>query len=311
MIRREEFLEYLKNLLTEEDKKEVKSATRAYKIMGIIFMIIGAAVAIYGIATFSDGVSIAPIFGGLIFALVGIGIFAARKSRGYMIVQSKYKSIVVHKIMDGHLYGFHAHSCISKQIYFDSRLPRGYDEYEGEDLLSISIPNDDGKFTDVRLNISDVKTVSISRDDEGRESRTTLYNGVLGYISFPFNFQCILTINRNDYAVGMGLEKVDLEGIEFNKKFAIKSNDQIESRYILTTDFMQKLDLLAKNLKRLGLVFHNNRMYITMPGKRLFNVRVKGKDICGSVFESFYDDIELLMNLIKEIQQNDKVFKLD
>jgi len=44
-----------------------------------------------------------------------------------------------------------------------------------------------------------------------------------------------------------GLEKVELEDIEFNKMFKVYSTDQVESRYILTTTFMERL----KNLKEI------------------------------------------------------------
>jgi len=44
-----------------------------------------------------------------------------------------------------------------------------------------------------------------------------------------------------------GLQNVELEDIEFNKIFNVYSTDQVESRYILTTTFMERL----KNLKEI------------------------------------------------------------
>ena len=43
----------------------------------------------------------------------------------------------------------------------------------------------------------------------------------------------------------LAYEKVELEDVEFNKKFSVYTTDQIEARYLLTTKFMDKL----KNLK--------------------------------------------------------------
>ena len=311
MVARGEFLSYINKLLTEEDKAEVKKTTRGYLIGGIVLMIIGAIVALFAVINGISGMGIVPLFIGVVVLIIGLSLILTRKTQGFSAIQNKYKTQVVNYALQGETFQFDQHGIISRRIYQEARLPMDYDIYEGEDLLCIAIPNNEGKPTDVKLIIGDVKTIRIEQDEEGREQRYTLYNGVLGCITFPFNFKCAMTINRHNYAFGMGLEKVELEGIEFNKKFAIKASDQIEARYILTTDVMQKLDKIAQHIRDLGLVFHGNKMFITFPKNKLFNVKVNGKEINGGVFESFYDDIEVIMSLIKEIQENDKVFKLD
>jgi hypothetical protein len=42
------------------------------------------------------------------------------------------------------------------------------------------------------------------------------------------------------------LEKVKLESIDFENRFIVYSNDQVEARYILTPSFMERLVKLEK-----------------------------------------------------------------
>lgn len=61
-----------------------------------------------------------------------------------------------------------------------------------------------------------------------------------------------------------GLQKIELEDIEFNKKFLVYSTDQIEARYLLTTGFMDRFKQIAKAYKssRIFCSFYDNYIYI-------------------------------------------------
>ena len=62
-------------------------------------------------------------------------------------------------------------------------------------------------------------------------------------------FKCILTVNSNFKRKGIKLEDVVLENIEFNEKFKIRTDNQIEARYILTQNMMEKLLILKNKIK--------------------------------------------------------------
>lgn len=61
-----------------------------------------------------------------------------------------------------------------------------------------------------------------------------------------------------------GLQKIELEDMEFNKKFLIYSTDQIEARYLLTTGFMERFKNIAKAYKssRIFCSFYDEYLYI-------------------------------------------------
>lgn len=61
-----------------------------------------------------------------------------------------------------------------------------------------------------------------------------------------------------------GLEKVDLEDVEFEKMFMAYSQDQVEARYLLTTSFMERLKDLSKFLgsSRTDISFYNGELLL-------------------------------------------------
>ncbi len=311
MVSGSEFLEKVKDLLTEEDKKQVASSAKKYLVGGIILIILSIVLGTISVLTMNNNMGITPVFICVVMLIIGIAILATRRASAYSKVQMKYKSKVVDMILQGDKYTYDRMGVINSKVYYHAGLNCNYDTYTGEDLFSIDIPKNDGTPSGVSLTIGDVKTTRIEEDDEGHKRETTIFNGAVGYVAFPSNFKCILTLNRGNYRFAPPLEKVQLEGIDFNKKYAVRSNNQIEARYILTTDLMQKLDKISQHVKNMGIIMHKNIMYIIFPKNKLFNMSAKDKGISGKAFEPFYDDLEVLMGIVKEIQQNDKVFKME
>ena len=184
-----------------------------------------------------------------------------------------------------------------------------YDRYSGEDLIVINIPNDDGSKSDNYLHLCDLDVVDIHRDEDGDTTETTVYKGVFGYVDFPFEFKCAMSINTIYRKSGVKLEKVSLEDIVFNKKFKIRSNDQIEARYILTPEMMEKLLALNEKAGQIYLVIVDKRMYIGFPNINLFELKSSNSNV-ESLFDNFYAHISIILNIVNEIKNNNKIFKI-
>ncbi len=307
MVSREDFMAYLEFVVTKSDMKEARAKIKKRLIWSISFIIIAVAGVILSIVNaFYLGLflSACPL-------IIGLILLFARHTKGYNSIINSYKSIVVDYALQGEKFEYNKYGVINKLIYGEAQLPSGYDDYHGEDLLSIAIPDNDGNPTDTKLFISDVTTTKTERDEEGRLSTYNYYDGVLGYIEFPFRFNCTLTINRSDYKTPTRMGNVKLESIDFDNIYKVKTDNQIEARYILTTDLMQKLIQLAMRAFNPGFVLVRNKMFITFPHNHLFESYDRNKKFDGTIFKPFYDDIEMLMGIVKEIQRNDKIFKID
>ncbi|MBR5303195.1 MAG: DUF3137 domain-containing protein [Candidatus Gastranaerophilales bacterium] len=104
-------------------------------------------------------------------------------------------------------------------------------------------------------------------------------------------------------------EEIKLEDIEFNKKYNVYSNDQIESRYILTTGFMERFLNMktAFKAKYIRAAFKDGKISIAMHvGKDLFAMGSLNKDTDSNTFTELFDEILSVLELINELKLNRK-----
>ena len=185
------------------------------------------------------------------------------------------------------------------------------DVYKGEDLLKVNIPNDDKSLSDNWLVMSDLHAQErvVTRDKDGKTEvhYRTIFMGTFGYLDFPYSFQHELYINV--YPRGLKkCQQLKLEDVEFNKKFKVYSDDQIEGRYMLTTEMMLKLKELSK-LTYFTFEISDNHLYFTLPGQGLFSPMTKS-DRLQDGFLKFYNDYLVIFSIVKEIADNNKIFKI-
>lgn len=93
-----------------------------------------------------------------------------------------------------------------------------------------------------------------------------------------------------------GLQRVKLEDLLFEKEFDVFSTDQIESRYLLNTAFMERLQQLAKSFDgEIQCAFFRNRLILFLPNRRSrFQMR--------SIFDSAHFSAEF-SQLNREMKQ--------
>jgi hypothetical protein len=78
-----------------------------------------------------------------------------------------------------------------------------------------------------------------------------------------------LKIENSESRENSKLEQVHLEDPEFDKIFSVFSNDQVLSRYVLSTGMMQRIkDFRAKTGKEVFLSFKDSYMYLAIPYER-------------------------------------------
>jgi len=105
-------------------------------------------------------------------------------------------------------------------------------------------------------------------------------------------------------------EEIKLEDVEFNKKYNVYSNDQVEARYVLTTGFMERFLNMktAFNAKYIRAAFKDGKISIAMHvGKDLFAMGSLNKDTDSNTFTELFDEILSVLELIKELKLNQKI----
>ena len=76
----------------------------------------------------------------------------------------------------------------------------------------------------------------------------------------------------NRFGGGRGMQRAILESPEFEKAFEVYTTDQVEARFLLTPDFMQRLVDLENTFRggRLRCAFENGEMFVALEGGDLF-----------------------------------------
>ena len=306
MISREEFQKFANSLITEEDKTEIKSRRILFLVLGLIFMTLTL---IFVILTFISGINGLYYLGfSIIFLTVSLIFLCGGKGFAYSRVLNKYKPLIIEFLLKKYKYAYNAKGYLGKDLYAQFNLPMYYDTYSGEDYIALNIPKDDGTQSTTDLQISQIKTSQHYKDKDGNIKERTIYSGTLGIVTFDFHFPCYLALGKNYFGWQVKEEKMETEDTEFNKNFKTYTDNELEAFRILTPDLMLKMIDIHRKLKYIDFVFKENKLLIYMPNKDLF--AIKGhKDGYEKSFELIYNDIEALIEIIKEIQTNNKVFK--
>ena len=105
-------------------------------------------------------------------------------------------------------------------------------------------------------------------------------------------------------------ELVKLENTEFESEFAVYSDDQIESRYILSPSLMEKILSFKKQTnKNIQLSFIDSRLYVAIPySKALFEPRLFGDMINFSDIQEYHDDLNLVISIAETLNLNTRIW---
>ena len=320
MVSKEKYVHFIKEMLKEETvKDEERLKKRKENKSGEV----GVFIAIFLVVVLPAFIInfVVGIVGFFVWLL--IIAFAKPGGKSYSYYKNEYRNRALDFLLKGMNYTFNQESDLSEDIVINSQLIGEFDEFECKDRLSINIPNDDNSNSNCYLNLCDLEVTreeerdidSSFDEDSPFHSSTTktvtidVYKGMFGYVEFPFEFRCLLCLNSEYKKKGVILRNVKLEDIVFAKKFRVWCDDQIEARYILTPDTMEKLLYLKSRLKGLRITLVDNKMYIASRGINLFELSGK-KENTETLFERIYDDVSVILWLVNEIKNNNKVFRM-
>lgn len=102
-----------------------------------------------------------------------------------------------------------------------------------------------------------------------------------------------------------------LEDVEFNKKYDIYTDDEVEARYLLTTSFMERLKNMktAFRTEKIRCSFYNQYLLIRLESKKdLFSICSLFKKVDDSKqFFTLYEEIISIIKLIDHFKLNIKI----
>lgn len=154
-------------------------------------------------------------------------------------------------------------------------LVPGWDRSKYEDRLTGE--RNDTPFEFFEAHLEEKRTTT---DSKGRTRTTwvTVFRGQCLIVNFHKQFNGVTKVYRDmgmlNWMAKLGQgksQKVKLEDPVFEKAFEVYSTDQIEARYILTPDFMERLLGLERTFKgkQVRCAFAGGQMFLCCEGKNL------------------------------------------
>lgn len=251
----------------ELDRVKAVKKQRNFTIIGVILAIAGTAI---GFGVFQEP------FGLALGALAGFGLFAWGSS-DITKLGKETKLMLVEPVAAQFDIAYELAPPRPDDImtFRSLGLVPGWDREKYEDKLT-GLRNET-PFEFYEAHLEEKRTTT---DSKGRTSTTwvTVFKGQCLVVKFHKQFQGVTKVYRDAGAfnfvkkLGQGKsERVKLEDPVFEKAFEVYSTDQIEARYLLTPDFMERLIGLERTFKgrQVRCAFAGGQMLLACEGKDL------------------------------------------
>jgi hypothetical protein len=236
---------------------------------------------------------------------------------------SRFKAGVIRRIVefiDPEL-SYLADGHVSRARFHSSRIFTRYpDRLLGDDLVTGRVGRTAIEFSEVHAQYKTETT-----DGRGRKKRKyrTIFKGLFFSADFNKNFHgktVVLPDTAERLLGGVGGllqslnksrgELVKLENPEFEKYFVVYGDDQIESRYVLSTSLVQRiLEFRKKTGRQVHLSFVGSEVFVAVPyRRRLFEPRVFSKITGFKGIREYFADLKLALGIVEDLDLNTRIW---
>jgi hypothetical protein len=186
--------------------------------------------------------------------------------------------------------------------------------YKGEDLVS-------GKIGATEIQFSEIEVAYGARGDTYRGAIS--FDGLFFVGAFNKDFTAQIVVlpdvaERLLVHVGQKLQAltkfrgqlIKLEDPEFEKFFAVYSDDQIQARYVLSTSLMEKVvEFRKKANKEIFLSFIESKVYVAVPLDRdLFEPRLSTTLLDFGLVREYFEDLRLAIGIVDDLNLNTRIW---
>lgn len=169
-----------------------------------------------------------------------------------------------------------------------------------------------GKYKDIDININETLLQYETSDSKGNRQTHTEFDGVLVTMSLPRNYTAHTVIRKRAlFMTRCVYEEVKLEDPEFMKKYFVDGSDQVESRYFLTTAFMERFKNLRKafGASYLQASVKGNQLFIAIPtSKDFFSIANLSKPLNDTKqFTKLLEEFIAILSIVDELKLNQDI----
>lgn len=185
------------------------------------------------------------------------------------------------------------------------------DRYHSSNFVS-------GKYKDIKVMMSDVHIQDEHEDSEGHTSYVTIFLGQWMIFDFNKNFKSNVQIWEKKVFGGISrrwkssLKKVELEDIEFNKKFKVLSENELDAFYIITPKLMERVKAVEAAINgTIMLVFYNNQLHVAVyNNKTTFNVNIHKTINFEEFARESLKDLDAIIKFVDILELDNDLFKV-
>ncbi len=246
----------------------------------------------------------------LAFIVIAIGlIIAAAGAAEFSKIKSRFKTEVLSEYFAEAIPGvkYHPEGGLSQTDVYATEFLKRADRFHTEDLLQ-------GQMDEVDFISSDVKLEERHVQHTKNGTRVYYVTYFLGRVfKFTFNKEFdgqLQVLESGSPLSSRKFQRVELESIDFNKKFRTFSTNELSAFYVLTPDIMEAIFALEqRNPGRIGLSFSGDTLYIAINNnKDTFEIKMFSQ-INEGIMDEFRKDLLVIQDFVHTLKLNTKIFK--
>lgn len=235
--------------------------------------------------------------------VVGI-VFCIIYAKVHKQYESDYKQLIAKQVLQ---------ACFDEAKYFPNRgfTPqefrdahliywRGDFSYISEDLIT-------GKHAGVEFEQSDVRITHTTGSGKNRRKVVDVDGRLTKFhCRKAIGRRILIVTDRHAASLERGLSKVEMEDMDFNKKFDVYSEDGHSVFYLLTPPFMEYLKKLCELDRNLYISFDGEYLYVLRSGKGGIFVPPSGKLDIHKEVEKSRQELNEIIKIIEILQMDDE-----
>ncbi|MDD4213096.1 MAG: DUF3137 domain-containing protein [Bacilli bacterium] len=247
------------------------------------------------------------VFLGIVF-FIGGGVLIGTGVSKFQQIKTQFKEVYLKKVILG-LYEnatYDPRAGLPEARVYRSGLLKRADRYHSEDLIT-------GSFSDVQFETCDLKLEErhVRHTKNGTQVYyVTYFLGRFFEFEFPKNFKGKIIVSEGSLMTWFtNLKKMELESVEFNKKFKTYSSDELNTFYVLTPHLMESLmELERQNPGTIACSFDGNRLTIIVNNNRdTFDLKLFS-EINDQAIVAMKKELAVIENIIEELRLNRNIF---
>lgn len=310
-----------------KEAEDSRAAAKKKIFRNILIILILWAIAIgAGILTGNGSIGGTLIFVAFIatFVFIGLSVRAAKEFRlDYSrrvvrkLVHTMFKNVEVPDDEDEDEYEASVRFMPNKRIGVNKISTSGiaprFDRIRGEDYIS-------GRLGATTFEFSEIELIDIQykKDSNGNRKKVEkrVFKGIMFIADFHKHFQGeTYLIDKKFFDTERfelkfkGAFEIEMEDIAFNKEFRTMTTDDIEARYILSSNLMERImEFTNRSKDEVELSFKNSKMFIMHEARKNHFEGKLFENNDEETLKEIYNDFRTYFDIIEEFRLNRRIW---